>query len=80
MNQIDFLKKNIVAELAKQGASIIVAQDAAEYAAWQYRTITDVGKDPFGELVRVAGNMAMKNQPGFRYVQPKPKVTRRFKA
>lgn len=79
MNPIDFLTKNIVTELTKQGASIVVAQDAATYAAGQYRTVTDFGKDTFGELVRLAGIMAMKNQPGFRYVQPKPTVSRRLK-
>lgn len=80
MNPIDCIKKNIVTELTKQGASVVTAQNAAEYAAGQYRQIPNLGKDPYGELVRLAGAMAMKNQPEFRYVQPKPKVTRSFKA
>lgn len=80
MNPIDCIKKNIVTKLTKQGASVVTAQNAAEYAAGQYRTTSTLGKDPYGELVRLAGAMAMKNQPGFRYVQPKAKVNKRFKA
>lgn len=79
MNPIDCIKKNIISELTTQGASPVNAQQAADYAAGQYRTTTDFGKDPYGELLRLAGAMAMKNQSGFRFVQPKPKVSRGFR-
>jgi hypothetical protein len=79
MNPIDCIKKNIVTELTSQGASVVTAQQAAEYAAGQYRTTSTLGKDPYSELLRLAGAMAMKNQSGFRYVQPKPKVSRGFR-
>lgn len=79
MNPIDCLKKNIITELTTQGASPVTAQQAADYAAGQYRTTPSNGKDPYGELLRLAGSMAMKNQAGFRYVQPKPKVSRVFR-
>ena len=80
MNQIDCIKKNIVTELTNQGASVVTAQQAADYAAGQYRQIPNLGRDPYGELIRLAGGMASKIQPEFRYVQPKPKVNKRFKA
>lgn len=80
MNPIDCIKKNIVSELTTQGASPVNAQQAADYAAGQYRTTSTLGKDPYGELLRLAGAMAMKNQPGFRFVQPKPRVSRGFRA
>ena len=71
MNPVDFIKKQVIDELVKQGASPGTAQYAADYAAQQYRTTSTVGKDPFAELIRLAGAMAMKHQAGFRFVMPK---------
>lgn len=71
MNTVEFIKKQIITELVKQGASPGTAQHAADYAAQQYRTTSTVGKDPFAELIRLAGAMAMKHQAGFRFVMPK---------
>lgn len=82
MNPVDFIKKQVMTELVKQGASPGTAQHAADYAAQQYRTTSAIGKDPFAELIRLAGAMAMKHQPDFKYVQPKPPAkprTRRVK-
>lgn len=71
MNQVDFIKKQVMAELVKQGASPVTAQHAADYAAQQYHTTSDTGKDPFSELIRLAGAKAMKHQAGFRFVMPR---------
>lgn len=71
MNPVDFIKRQIVTELVKQGASPGTAQHAADYAAQQYRTTSTIGKDPFAELIRLAGVMAMKHQAGFRFVMPR---------
>ena len=71
MNPTDFIRKQVVAELVKQGASPGTAQIAADYAAQQYRTTTALTKDPFAELIRLAGMMAMKNQTDFRFVMPR---------
>lgn len=71
MNPVDFIKKQVMAELMKQGASPGTAQLAADYAAQQYRTTSAIGKDPFAELIRLAGAMAMKHQAGFRFVMPR---------
>lgn len=71
MNPIDFLKQNVIRELVKQGASPGTAQTAADYAAQQYRTTTTIGKDPYAELIRLAGAMAMKRQSDFRFVMPR---------
>lgn len=71
MNPVDFIKKQVIAELMKQGASPGTAQSAADYAAQQYRTTSAMGKDPFSELIRMAGAMAMKHQAGFRFVMPR---------
>ena len=71
MNPIEFIKRQIITELVKQGASPGTAQHAADYAAQQYRTTSAIGKDPFSELIRLAGAMAMKHQAGFRFVMPR---------
>lgn len=71
MNQVDFIKKQVITELVKQGASLGTAQHAADYAAQQYRTTSAMGKYPFAELIRLAGAMAMKHQAGFRFVMPR---------
>ena len=73
MNPIEeFIKKQVIAELVKQGASPGTAQVAADYAANHYRISSGMGKDPFAELIRRAGDMAMKQQADFKFVQPKP--------
>lgn len=82
MNPIEFIKKQVVAELVKQGASPGTAQQAADYAAQHYRISSGLGKDPFSELIYRAGQYAMSHQPDFKYVQPKPPAkprTRRVK-
>lgn len=82
MNPVDFIKRQIVTELVKQGASPGTAQIAADYAAEHYRISSGLGKDPYAELIYRAGQMAMKQQPDFKYVQPKPPAkarTRRVK-
>ena len=71
MNPVEFIKKQIVTELVKQGASPGTAQHAADYAAQQYRTTSTIGKDPFAELIRLASAMAMKHHAGFRFVMPR---------
>lgn len=71
MNPVEFIKKQVMAELVKQGASPGTAQIAADYAADQYRKSSAIGKDPFAELIRLAGAMAMKQQTDFRFVMPR---------
>lgn len=60
MHPIDFIKKNIITELKKQGAMPGTAMNAADYAAGEYKNIAHLGKDPYGELLRLAGAHAMK--------------------
>lgn len=73
MNPVDFIKKQVMTELVKQGASPGTAIAAADHAAEHYRISSGGGKDAFAELVYRAGQFAMKRQSGFRYVQPKPR-------
>ncbi|ANN86159.1 hypothetical protein BI096_gp46 [Enterobacter phage Arya] len=73
MNPVDFIKKSVITELVKQGASPGTAQAAADHAADHYRISSCGGRDAFAELIYRAGQFAMKRQPDFRYVQPKPR-------
>lgn len=82
MNHVDFIKKQIITELVKQGASPGTAQMAADFEAEHYRISSGLGKDPFSELIYRAGQFAMSHQKDFKYVQPKPPAkprTRRVK-
>lgn len=82
MNPVDFIKKQIITELVKQGASPGTAHNAADFAAEHYRISSGLGKDPYSELIYRAGQFAVAHQPGFKYVQPKPPAkprTRRVK-
>lgn len=72
MKPVEFLKRQVITELTKQGASPGTAQNAADYAAEHYRISSGLGKDPYAELIYRAGQFAMKHQPEFKYVQPKP--------
>jgi len=74
MNPVQFIQKQIITELVRQGASPGTAQVAADYAVEHYRISSGMGKDPYAELIYRAGTMAMKQQPDFKYVQPKPPV------
>lgn len=82
MNAIEFIHKQIVAELVHQKASPGTAIMAADYSVQHYRISSGLGKDPFAELIYRAGQFAMKHEPDFKYVQPKPPAkprTRRVK-
>lgn len=79
MQPTEFIKRNIMAELMRQGASSVNAEQAADFAVLDFRRRTDLGKDPMGELLRIAGVMATKYDSEFKFVQPKPKVYRRVK-
>lgn len=80
MQQIEFIKRNIMNELMRQGASPGNAEQAADFAVLEYKRRTDLGKDTMGELLRIAGVMAKKYDNEFNFVQPKPKVYRRVKS
>ncbi len=47
MNPVEFIKKQIVTELVKQGATPATALIAADHAAEHYRISSGLGKDPF---------------------------------
>lgn len=79
MNPVEFIKKQIVTELVKQGATPATALIAADHAAEHYRISSGLGKDPYSELIYRAGQMAMKHQPDFKYVQPKPPAKPRIR-
>ena len=76
MQPTEFIKRNIMAELMKQGASPGNAEQAAEFCITEYKRRTDLGKDPMGELMRIAGAMAKKYDSDFNFVQPKPRGSR----
>lgn len=80
MNPVDFIHRQIVTELVRQGCGAANAAQAADFAVLEYRRRSDLGKDAFGELLRVAGVMATKADSEFKFVQPKPKVIKRFKS
>lgn len=80
MNTEQFIKNNIIKELTKQGASPYNAEQAAERALLEHKRRSDLGKDAFGELLRIASMHAKSFDPTFTYVQPRPKVMTRFKS
>lgn len=71
MNNRQFIKSNIIKELTLQGATPYNAERSADYALGDFRRKSDLGKDPFGELLRIAAKQAMSFDPSFSFVMPK---------
>ncbi|MBV1842225.1 hypothetical protein [Photobacterium ganghwense] len=79
MNPTEFLKKNIIEHLMKQG----INEANAEYCAIQgiqfFEKKTSNTKDAFNDACNHAGLIAEQRCFGFKYKPPVSKTTRRLK-